>query len=318
LPSPRFSRRDDAEPGFRRRRNSRLDGDEPLFAKRQRHRRTLPSVEEIDVADGLTAGDRWSTWDQSTPSQRGPAPYPDWLVTELAASDTELGILKTGKEADVFLVRRGVPDTDRSCLLAAKRYRSSEHRLFHRDSEYLEGRRVRESRDSRAMANRTTVGRQMIAVQWADAEFAALCQFHLAGVPVPYPVQVLGTELLLEFIGEPDGIAAPRLAESGRRGTELTGLWEQLVESLSVLAGLGLAHGDLSAYNLLVHRDQLIMIDVPQVVDVIANPRGAEFLDRDAANIGKWFAARGLAAPRSSIPGPDDLAAFLRAEARLA
>src|SRR5215475_5382696 len=89
------------------------------------------------------------------------------------------------KEADVFLLRRGVPDTDRSCLLAAKRYRSAEHRMFHRDSEYLEGRRVRESRDSRAMANRTAIGRQMIAVQWANAEFSALCQLHLAGVPVP-------------------------------------------------------------------------------------------------------------------------------------
>jgi len=319
VPTPRFSRRDDdAEPDFRRRRASRPDDDEPYFAKRHRNRLALQSLEDIDVSDGLTAGDRWSTWDQSTPSQRGPEPYPAWLVTELAASDTELGILKTGKEADVFLVRRGVPDTDRSCLLAAKRYRGSEHRLFHRDSQYLEGRRVRESRDSRAMANRTTVGRQMIAVQWADAEFAALCQFHLAGVAVPYPVQVLGTELLLEFIGEPDGTAAPRLAESGRRGADLAQLWEQLVESLSVLARLGLAHGDLSAYNLLVHHDRLIMIDVPQVVDVIANPRGAEFLDRDAANVGRWFTARGLAGYDRSGPDPDDLAQFLRREAGLA
>jgi RIO kinase 1 len=317
LPTPRFSREHyDAEPEFRRRRG-RPDDDQPFFAKRDRHRRALPSLEDIDVADGLTAGDRWSTWDQSTPSQRGPLPHPDWLVIELAASDTELGILKTGKEADVFLVRRGVPDTDRSCLLAAKRYRSSEHRLFHRDSQYLEGRRVRESRDSRAMANRTTVGLQMIAVQWAEAEFAALCQFHLAGVPVPYPVQVLGTELLLEFIGEADGTAAPRLAESGRRGADLAEFWEQLVASLAVLARLGLAHGDLSAYNLLVHRDQLIMIDVPQVVDVIANPRGAEFLDRDAANVARWFTARGLAGHDSSVPGPEDLAGFLRAEAGL-
>jgi RIO kinase 1 len=317
LPTPRFPRQDDdAEPDLRRRRNL-PDRDEPFFAKRDRNRLALQSLEDIDVSDGLTAGDRWSTWDQSTPSQRGPEPYPDWLVTELAAGDTELGILKTGKEADVFLIRRGVPDTDRSCLLAAKRYRTSEHRLFHRDSQYLEGRRVRESRDSRAMANRTTVGRQMIAVQWADAEFAALCQFHLAGVPVPYPVQVLGTELLMEFIGEPDGTAAPRLAESGRRGADLAELWVQLVEALSVLARLGLAHGDLSAYNLLVRRDRLFVIDVPQVVDVIANPRGAELLDRDAANVAKWFTARGLAGHDSSVPGPGDLAEFLRAEARL-
>jgi RIO kinase 1 len=318
LPRSRsFREYETAEPNYRRRRASWPYEDQPSFAKRDRHRRSLPSLEEIDATDGLIAGDRWSTWDQSTPTQRGPEPYPDWLVTELAATDTELGILKTGKEADVFLVRRGVPDTDRSCLLAAKRYRSAEHRLFHRDSEYLEGRRVRESRDSRAMANRTAFGREVIAVEWANAEFAALCQFHSAGVPVPYPVQVLDTELLLEFIGEPGGTAAPRLAESGIRGADLAALWEQLVESMSVLARLGLAHGDLSAYNLLVQRDQLIMIDVPQVVDVIANPRGAEFLDRDAANVGRWFTARGLTGHDSSVPGPDDLAEFLRSEARL-
>jgi RIO kinase 1 len=299
-----------------RRAKPRFD-DEPAFVKRNRHRGALQSLDSFDATDGLPAGDRWSTWDQSTVSERGPLPHPDWLVTDLAATDSELGILKSGKEADVFLLRRGVPDTGRSCLLAAKRYRSAEHRLFHRDSTYLEGRRVRESRDNRAMANRTVVGRQMIAVQWANAEFSALSRFYLAGVPVPYPVQVLGTEVLLEFIGEPDGTAAPRLADTGLRGGELAGLWHQLVESMSSLARLGFAHGDLSAYNLLVHQEQLIMIDVPQVVDVIANPRGGDFLDRDAGNVGKWFAARGLAAAADGTPGPDELAAVLRAEARL-
>jgi RIO kinase 1 len=301
----------------RRRAKPRFDDDEPTFIKRSRQRRSLQSLDSFDATDGLPAGDRWSIWDQSTPSERGPQPHPDWLVTDLAATDTELGILKTGKEADVFLLRRGVPRTGRSCLLAAKRYRSAEHRLFHRDSAYLEGRRVRESRDNRAMANRTAVGRQMIAVQWANAEFSALHRFYLAGVPVPYPVQVLGTEVLLEFIGEPDGTAAPRLADTRLRGSELAGLWHQLVESMCALARLGFAHGDLSAYNLLVHHEQLIMIDVPQVVDVIAHPRGGEFLDRDAGNVGRWFAARGLGAAGTDWPGPDDLAAVLRAEARL-
>ena len=133
----------------------RFDDDEPIFAKRSRHRAALPSLEAFDQVDGLPEGERWSSWDQAPPTARGPRPHPRWLVTELAATDTELGILKTGKEADVFLVRRGVPGTDRSCLLAAKRYRSADHRLFHRDSTYLEGRRVRDSRVNRAMANRT-------------------------------------------------------------------------------------------------------------------------------------------------------------------
>ncbi len=306
------------EPAYSRHRGKpRFDDDEPLFAKRDRHRSALPSIEQFDTTDGLPDGDRWSTWDQSTPSERGPRPRPDWLVTELAATDTELGILKTGKEANVYLLRRAVPATDRSCLLAAKRYRSSEHRLFHRDSNYIEGRRVRESRATRAMANRTAVGREMIAAQWANAEFTALSQFYAAGVPVPYPVQILGTEILMEFIGEPDGTAAPRLAETGLRGTALASLWSQLVEATRALARLGLAHGDLSAYNLLVQRGRLIMIDTPQVVDVITNPQGGGYLDRDAGNVAAWFTAHGLTGLSASTPGPDDLAAVLRAEARL-
>ena len=94
-----------------RRGNWRFDDGEPVSAKRARRRR-LPAVEEYDATDHLPEGDRWSTWDQSTPTERGPEPYPDWLVTELAAVDTELGIVKTGKEADVFLLRRGVPGTE--------------------------------------------------------------------------------------------------------------------------------------------------------------------------------------------------------------
>jgi len=298
------------------------DDDQPRFAKRRRNRPRLKPLEVIDATDRLPDGDRWSTWDQSTPTQRGPLPYPRWLVTDLAATDTELGVIKTGKEADVHLVRRAVPGTGPSCLLAAKRYRSAEHRMFHRDDEYTDGRRVRESRDNRAMASRSRVGRQMLAEQWAAAEFTAIVRLHRAGVPVPYPVQVLGTELLLEFLGEPDGTAAPRLAELRPRGAELAELWRQLVVALAAMAGLGLAHGDLSAYNLLVHRGRLVMIDLPQVIDVIAHPRGGHFLDRDAANVAAWFAARGLdlAGPDESapaLPGPEGLAAWLRAEARL-
>jgi RIO kinase 1 len=297
-----------------RRSGRRFDDDEPVTATRVRRRRTLPPIEACDDTDGPPEGDRWSTWDQSTPTERGPRPYPGWLVTELAAVDTELGILKTGKEADVFLLRRGIPGTDRSCLLAAKRYRSAEHRMFHRDSGYLEGRRTRESRINRATSSRSAFGRQAIAGQWASAEFGALARLHAAGVPVPYPAQILGTELLLEFIGSADGTAAPRLAETRPGPAELAGLWDQLVQALVALARDGLAHGDLSAYNLLVHDGQLVLIDLPQVVDVIANPRGAWFLARDADNISRWFTGRGLSGVR---PEPADLAALLRREALL-
>lgn len=283
---------------FRTRGKNALDADDIAWLD------SAPSVEELE---GPPSGDRWSTWDLSTPTERGPKPHPRWLVTELAAVDTELGILKTGKEADVYLVSRGVPDTDRVCLLAAKRYRAGEHRLFHRDAGYLEGRQTRESRMNRAMAKRTAFGKQVIAAQWAVAEFEALCRLWKMGLPVPYPVQIVGTEILEEFIGTQDGFAAPRLAAV----TEgLDSLWEQLVEAMVTLARHGLAHGDLSPYNLLVQDGRLVIIDLPQIVDVIAHPTGLDFLDRDARNVATWFAAKGVAAA-----DPAQLAALLRAEA---
>lgn len=238
-----------------------------------------PAVWEEELS-GPPAGDRWSTWDQSTAGEHGPRPYPDWLVTELAAVDVELGVFKTGKEADVHLVERAVPGTDRATLMAAKRYRDPRHRMFHRDAGYREGRRDRKSRTNRAIAKRTAFGQAVIAGQWAAMEFAALCRLWKAGAAVPYPIQILGTELLMEFIGEPDGTAAPRLAQLRPPPAELADLWEQLAHTLSLMARDGCTHGDLSAYNVLVHRGRLVVIDVPQVVDVIGNPRGRQFLDR--------------------------------------
>jgi len=248
--------------------------------------------EDVVSADGPPAGDRWSNWGDA--DERGPEPYPAWLVTELAAVDHELGVLKTGKEADVFLVERALPDGERACLLAAKRYRAGDHRLFHRDAGYLEGRRVRATREMRAMRNRTNFGRNLIAQQWATAEFAALRALWAAGAPVPYPVQRIGTELLEEFIGDADGTAAPRLVQLRPDPGELADLWRQLLDAMVTLARDGYTHGDLSAYNLLVHDGELVMIDLPQLVDVVTNPQGRSFLERDVRTVATWFASRGL------------------------
>ena len=297
----------------RGRKRGKFNDDEPGYAKRERHLPKLAAEDANDSTDGLPEGDRWSTWDQSTPTERGPKPHPKWLVTDLAAVDAELGILKTGKEADVYLIRRYVPGAGRSCLLAAKRYRDAGHRQFHRDAGYLEGRRVRESRVNRAVANRSGFGLQAIAGQWAQAEFNALVQLYHARVPVPYPVQILGTEVLLEFIGDADGTGAPRLAETRPGPAELASLWDQLVEAMAILAGAGFAHGDLSPYNLLVHHGRLVMIDLPQVVDVISHPNGRSFLDRDARNVATWFAKAG-----HPDADPEALGRQLAEEARLA
>ncbi len=262
--------------------------------------------------DGPAEGGHWSTWDDA--EERGPQPYPSWLVTELAAVDGELGILKTGKEADVFLLERALPATGRTCLMAAKRYRDGDHRLFHRDAGYLEGRRVRASREMRAMQHRTDFGRNLIAQQWAVAEFAALSGLWAAGAPVPYPVQRIGTELLMEFIGDADGTAAPRLVQLRPDRRELAELWRQLVDAMVILARGGYTHGDLSAYNLLVHGGELVLIDLPQLVDVVANPQGRTFLQRDVGAVCKWFRTRGLP---DDVADPDLMVELLLDEAGL-
>jgi RIO kinase 1 len=281
---PRRRQRDDAEFDPVQTRAGRLT---------EQERVRLAAVRESALAapplpDGT---DRWSTWGDG---EQGPLPRPDWVVTELAAADSELGVLKTGKEADVHLIQRAVPDTDRGCLMAAKRYRSNEHRMFHRDAGYLEGRRMRRSREMRAMANRTSFGRNLIAEQWAVAEFAALSRLWSVGAPVPYPVQRSGTELLMEYLSDEEGTAAPRLAELRPSAHELEDLWQQLTDVLTLLASEGVTHGDLSAYNLLVHEGRLMLIDLPQIVDLVANPRGLEFLARDVANVAEWFRSKGL------------------------
>ena len=260
---------------------------------------------EFQFQEDPGAGQRWSTWNAVVKGARGPEPWPSWVVTSDAALDTELGVLKTGKEADVFLLERAVPgDPDQSALLAAKRYREPEHRNFHRDAGYLEGRTTRRSRDQRAMTGRTRYGRQLLAGQWAVAEFAALSTLWSLGVPVPYPVQVDGSEVLMEFIGA-GRTAAPRLAQVRATPTELADYFEQIASAMRALAANGQAHGDLSPYNLLLDEGRIVLIDLPQVVDLVSNPNGMDYLERDCRNICAWFTARGC------VREPDELLAEL-------
>ena len=248
-------------------------------------------VEFIPVADELPPGQRWSTWDAIGISA-GPEPWPDWVITADAAIDTDLGILKTGKEADVFLLERATDE--QSVIMAAKRYRSTDHRLFHRDSGYTEGRKIRNSRDRRAMAKGTRWGRQVESGQWAFAEFAHLCDLWRAGLPVPYPVQLDGTEILMELITLDDGTSAPRLAQCRPSYDQLELYFDQLRTAMVTMASLGITHGDLSAFNVLATEDRVVIIDLPQAVSIVGNPQGEEFLARDCRNIATWFTARGL------------------------
>jgi RIO kinase 1 len=254
-------------------------------------------VFDFQTYDDLGDGQRWSTWLDVEPLSRGPEPRPDWVVTSQAAIDTELGILKTGKEADAFLLERAVPGSDAvgdSVVMVAKRYRSNEHRTFHRAASYTEGRSVKRSRDERALKSKSTWGKIVATSEWAISEWSALSRCWELGLPVPDPVQIDGTEILMEWITDDEGESAPRLAQTRPEAALLASYFDQLRDALATMVGAGIIHGDLSAYNLLAAGERLVIIDLPQIVDLAGNANGLDFLMRDCANVCTWFKARGL------------------------
>ena len=249
-----------------------------------------------------TSRRRRASWDDDEVDQQastylqaehGPEPVPDWVITEDAARQYELGILKTGKEAEVHLVERRL--ADRVNVLAAKRYRALGERMFRQDVRYRQSRRTGSRRVDLAMAKGTRAGMAFRADQWVQTEFATLGRLWSAGVAVPYPVQRLRHEILIELIGDEDG-AAPRLVATRPRRLEARQLFDQLVDNLLTMARLGIVHGDLSPYNLLVWQGRLILIDFPQAVDPVLNSEGMDLLQRDVHNCCEWFSKRGVEA----------------------
>jgi RIO kinase 1 len=264
---------------------------------------SVPPPEDIDSTfvfdfraydEDLADNQRWSTWPDVEPLMRGPEPRPDWVVTSWGAVDTDLGVLKTGKEADVFLVERADPhDPDSGVVMAAKRYRDADHRTFHRAAGYTEGRSVKRSRDERALKRKSTWGRVVAAGEWAVSEWGALNRMWELGVPVPYPVQIDGTEILMEWVTH-DGETAPRLAQTRPDPDLLASYYAQLGDALATMVQAGVVHGDLSPYNILAAGERLVVIDLPQIVDLVGNPQGMDYLLRDCTNVCTWFRARGL------------------------
>jgi RIO kinase 1 len=151
------------------------------------------------------------------------------------------------------------------------------------------------------MAGKTDFGRAVEAGLWAQAEWSGLKRLFDAGVPVPYPVQIDGREILMEFIADPDSdglVAAPRLHQVRPGAAQLDALFDQLLAALRQMTSLGVVHGDLSPYNTLVSgadrlQPRLVIIDVPQLVDLVANPNAIDFLHRDCTNMAQWFTTKG-------------------------
>jgi RIO kinase 1 len=231
---------------------------------------------------------------------------PAWLTAD-GTTDVVLGLLKTGKEAEVFLVERTLGE-DRRAVLAHKRYRPvtvrhkgeleelgfTKARSFANDARYREGRgRQRSGRDARAIAARSAHGRRLLAGAWLDDEVANLVRAFDAGATVPYVVERTDDGLLMQLVGDEQG-AAPRLVNARLDHDELHAAFAQLVADLRALTAAGLVHADLSPFNALWWDERLWLIDFPQAVDLYANPNGFELLHHDVATMCAWFARRGI------------------------
>jgi RIO kinase 1 len=236
----------------------------------------------------------------TTAPRRSSFAWPDGEPYE----DIQRGTLKSGKEAEIFLVERRFARSGPR-LLAHKRYRPRYPRKDQlRDEGFSNSTRYRgdsvykaswflPTRDKKAVLGGSRYGHELAAALWPMQEFANLSLAWQAGASVPYPVEQTEHGLLMEFIGD-ETQAAPKLAQARLSTDELASAWKQMTASLLALTMAGVVHADLSAYNLLWWQGRLLLIDLPQAVEFTTNADAFELLHRDVANVGDWFSRRGV------------------------
>jgi len=193
--------------------------------------------------------------------------------------DEVLRPLRSGKEATIYVVRSGAQ------TLCAKVYRDMAQRSFQKRAQYQEGRKVRGSRQTRAMSKSTRFGRKEQESAWKHAEVDALYRLVDAGVRVPQPHGYFNGVLLMELVTDATGQPAPRLGELEISAATARDYHRFLVRQVVRMLSVGLIHGDLSEFNVLVATDGPVIIDLPQVVDAAGNNAAQAMLARDVNNL---------------------------------
>jgi len=204
--------------------------------------------------------------------------------------DEVLHVVKSGKEATVYCCRSASASGG---LVAAKVYRSREHRSFKNDSLYREGRPILDSRARRAVAKGTRFGREAGQALWLIHEYEVLSALYRAETDVPRPVRAAENALLIEYLGD-ESSAAPPLYCVDLRPDEARCACERLLWNIEQFLHANWVHGDLSPYNILYWRGQAWVIDFPQAVDARANPHARDLLQRDVENVCGYFEAYGI------------------------
>ena len=191
--------------------------------------------------------------------------------------------LMSGKEAMVFVVRCGDE------VRCAKVYKEANKRAFRQSVDYTENRKVKNSRQARAMAKGTRYGREAQEAAWQNAEVDALYRLAAAGVRVPTPYNFHSGVLLMELVADADGNAAPRLNDVSFTEDEALAHHRTLISEVVRMLCAGIIHGDLSEYNILVSADGPVIIDLPQAVDAAGNNHAQAMLARDVNNLTTYF-----------------------------
>ncbi len=191
--------------------------------------------------------------------------------------------LMSGKEADVFVVRCGAH------IRCAKIYKEPEKRGFKQAVLYQEGRKVRNSRRARAMQKGSRFGRKEQEHSWQNTEVDALYKLARAGVRVPKPYGCFDGVLLMELITDSDGLEAPRLNDVSMSTEQAIEDHSIVIQHIVKMLCVGLIHGDLSEFNILVDEDGPVIIDLPQVIDAAANNSAKMFLQRDVNRITVYY-----------------------------
>ena len=192
--------------------------------------------------------------------------------------------LMSGKEADVFSVRCGDE------IRCAKVYKEASKRSFKKAVEYQEGRKVRNSRRARAMEKGSKFGRKEQETIWQSAEVDALYKLANAGVRVPEPYGCFDGVLLMELVTDEEGNVAPRLNDISMSAEQAREDHEIMMNYIMRMLCVGVIHGDLSEFNVLVDEYGPVVIDLPQAVDAAANNSAKRMLTRDVDNITKYYA----------------------------
>ena len=193
--------------------------------------------------------------------------------------DEVIRSLKSGKEATVYLVRSGAH------MRCAKVYRDMAQRSFQKRARYQEGRKVRGSRQARAISKRTHFGRKEQEAAWKNAEVDALYKPVAAGVRVPKPYGYFNDTLIMELVTDAAGDPAPRLGEVNLSPGTAREYHRYLVQQVVRMLSIGLIHGDLSEFNVLIGHDGPVIIDLPQAVNAAGNNGALAMLERDVNNL---------------------------------